>query len=205
MNFTHAGQSCQSTSRVLVQSARYDEVVERLADRMRAIVVGDPRQETTVTGPLAFREHLDRVLGYIDSGIEEGARLVVGGRRPDGLPKGHYLEPALFADVTPDMRIAREEIFGPVVSVMRYDDVEEAIRIANDTEFGLTARVVAGSGDLAASIGRRIRAGTTLLNTAGSRQRGMPFGGYQESGLGKQSCLEEVLSYTQEKSVVAAL
>lgn len=205
MNFTHAGQSCQSTSRVLVQSARYDDVVDRLAERMRAIVVGDPRKKETVTGPLAFQAHLDRVLAYIDSGVTEGARLVVGGTRPENLPKGYYLRPALFADVTADMRIAREEIFGPVVSVLRFDDVDEAVRVANDTEFGLTSRVIAGSHDLAASIGRRLQAGTTLLNTTGSRHRGMPFGGYKESGIGKQSCLEEVLSYTQEKSVVAAL
>jgi acyl-CoA reductase-like NAD-dependent aldehyde dehydrogenase len=205
MNFTHAGQSCQSTSRVLVHAGIHDDVVGRLAERMGRIVVGDPRDEKTVTGPLAFRAHLDRVLGYIDSGIEEGARLVVGGTRPDHLPKGFYLRPALFADVTPGMRIAREEIFGPVVSVIRYEDEEEAIRIANDTEYGLTSRVVAGTLDRAAAIGRRIEAGTTLLNTAGSRQRGMPFGGYKASGLGKQSCLEEVLSYTQEKSVVAAV
>ncbi|MEU6656244.1 aldehyde dehydrogenase family protein [Streptomyces sp. NPDC046900] len=205
MNFTHAGQSCQSTSRVLVHTDRYDEVVERLAERMRGIVVGDPRDEKTVTGPLTFRAHLDRVLGYIDSGIEEGARLVVGGHRPDHLPKGFYLQPALFADVTPQMRIAREEIFGPVVSVMRYVDVDEAVQIANATEYGLTARVVAGTLDEAAAIGRRIEAGTTLLNTAGPRRRGMPFGGHKASGLGKQSCLEEVLSYTQEKSVVAAV
>jgi betaine-aldehyde dehydrogenase len=203
MNFTHAGQSCQSTSRLLVQADLYDEVVERLGERMRGIEVGDPRAKETVTGPLAFKAHYDRVLGHIAGGIEEGARLVVGGERPEGLDQGYYVQPTLFADVTPDMRIAREEIFGPVLVALRFDDVDEAVRIANDTEFGLTSRVIAGSYDLASSIGRRINAGTTLLNTLGTRQRGMPFGGYKESGLGKQACLEEVLSYTQEKSVVA--
>jgi betaine-aldehyde dehydrogenase len=170
---------------------------------MRGIAVGDPRAKETVTGPLAFKAHYDRVLDHIAGGIEEGARLVVGGKRPAGLDQGYYVQPTLFADVTPDMRIAKEEIFGPVLVALRFDDVDEAVRIANDTEFGLTSRVIAGSYDLASSIGRRIKAGTTLLNTLGTRQRGMPFGGYKESGLGKQACLEEVLSYTQEKSVVA--
>jgi acyl-CoA reductase-like NAD-dependent aldehyde dehydrogenase len=205
MNFTHAGQSCQSTSRVLVQAGLYDQVIAAMTDQMKALVVGDPRETATDTGPVAFRAHYDRVLGYIESGVQEGARLVTGGGRPDGLATGLYIKPTLFADVTEDMKIAREEIFGPVVSVMRYEDTDEAIRIANATEYGLSSRVVSGSLERAAAIGRRIKAGTTLLNTTGGRLRGMPFGGYKESGLGKQSCLEEVLSYTEEKSVVAAL
>jgi betaine-aldehyde dehydrogenase len=172
---------------------------------MKALVVGDPRETATDTGPVAFRAHYDRVLGYIGTGVKEGARLVTGGGRPDGLATGLYITPTLFADVTEDMKIAREEIFGPVVSVMRYEDTDEAIRIAHATEYGLSSRVVSGSLERAAAIGRRIKAGTTLLNTTGGRLRGMPFGGYKESGLGKQSCLEEVLSYTEEKSVVAAL
>lgn len=205
MNFGHAGQSCQSTSRVLIHSSLYDDVVEGLADRMGKIVIGDPRDPATQTGPLAFKAHLDRVLGYIRLGQEEGARLVAGGRRPAAPGKGYYLQPTLFAEVTPEMRIATEEIFGPVVVAIRYTTQAEAVRIANDVEYGLTSRVIAGSLDEAAAIGRQIQAGTTLLNTTGARPRGMPFGGYKESGLGKQACLEEVLSYTQEKSVVAAV
>lgn len=205
MNFTHAGQSCQSTSRILVHESIYDEVVANLAERISSLVVGDPRDEATDTGPVAFRAHYERILNYIEIGKNEGAQLIVGGSRPASLASGLYIEPTLFAEVTEKMRIASEEIFGPVVVAMRYADDEEAIRIANDTEFGLTSRVIASSLDHASRIGRQIKAGTMLLNTAGTRPRGMPFGGYKESGLGKQACLEEVLSYTEEKSVVAAI
>lgn len=205
MNFGHAGQSCQSTSRVIVHHSLYDDVVEGMADKMRELVVGDPREMATQTGPVAFKAHYDRILGYIAVGNEEGAKLVTGGGRPAGFDRGYYIEPTLFAEVTQEMRIAKEEIFGPVVCAMRYEDEAEAIAIANDTEYGLTSRVIAGTFDEAARIGRGIKAGTTLLNTTGARPRGMPFGGYKESGLGKQACVEEVLSYTQEKSVFAAM
>jgi acyl-CoA reductase-like NAD-dependent aldehyde dehydrogenase len=144
-------------------------------------------------------------MGYIAVGQEEGAKLITGGGRPAGLDRGFYVEPTLFAEVTSEMRIAQEEIFGPVVCVLRYEHEDEAIAIANDIEYGLTSRVIAGSLDEATRIGRRIKAGTTLLNTTGARPRGMPFGGYKQSGLGKQACIEEVLSYTQEKSVFAAI
>jgi acyl-CoA reductase-like NAD-dependent aldehyde dehydrogenase len=205
MNFNQAGQSCQSTSRVIIHESLYDDVVGMLADKMEELVVGDPRDATTDTGPVAFKAHYDRILGYIAIGNDEGGKLVVGGGRPTGFETGYYIEPTLFSEVTEHMRIAREEIFGPVVVAIRYEDDADAIRIANDTEFGLTSRVIAGTFDHAAAIGREIRAGTTLLNTAGARPRGMPFGGYKESGLGKQACLEEVLSYTEEKSVFGAI
>lgn len=205
MNFTHAGQSCQSTSRVLICSDLYDEVVDGLAGKMQALVVGDPRDQTTDTGPVAFKAHYDRVLGYIAIGTDEGAKLVVGGNRPEGFSKGFYIEPTLFSEVSEDMRIAKEEIFGPVVVAMRYENLDDAIRIANDTEFGLLSRVVAGSLDAAAAIGREIKAGATLLNTEGNRPRGMPVGAFKQSGLGTEGCLEEVLSYSQEKAVVARI
>lgn len=207
MNFTHAGQSCMSTSRVLLPDNLYEDVVQRLAKKMSGLVVGDPREQTTDTGPLGYREHYERVCRYVEVGVEEGARLVTGGRRPDGLERGFYLQPALFADVTQDMTIAKEEIFGPVVSVMRYQDVPEAIAIANATEFGLNSRVVAGDVGTAIAISREIKAGIALLNTAESRPRGLglPAGGWKHSGIGKQACVEEVLSYTQEKCVVAEL
>jgi betaine-aldehyde dehydrogenase len=205
MNFTHAGQSCQSTSRVLIFDELYEEVTSRMVEKMAALVIGDPQNRSTDVGPVAFKAHYDRILGYIETGVGEGATLAIGGRRPGHLPDGLYIEPTLFVDVTEDMRIAREEIFGPVVVAMRYQQVDEAIRIANDTEFGLTSRVLAGTLDAASAIGREIRAGTTLLNTSGARPQGMPFGGFKESGLGKQGSLEEVLSYTEEKSVVAAI
>jgi betaine-aldehyde dehydrogenase len=205
MNFFNTGQSCHSTSRVLLHRSLHDEVVEGIAKRIGALVVGNPFDERTQVGPLCFREHYERVLNYISIGIDEGAKLEVGGRRPPELDKGFYVEPTLFSQVTPEMRIAREEIFGPVVAVFVYDDLDDAIALANATEFGLVARVMAGTLDEATAIGRQMQAGTVLLNAASHRPLGMPFGGFKQSGLGVRSCLEDVLSYTQVKSVCASV
>ncbi|WP_166459773.1 aldehyde dehydrogenase family protein [Amycolatopsis pithecellobii] len=205
MNFTHAGQSCQSTTRLLLPTAIYDDVIDRIVDRVGRLVIGDPREDATDIGPLAYQAHYDRVRNYIAVGHDEGARLVAGGRRPAGFDQGYYLQPTVFADVAPDMRIANEEIFGPVLAIMPYSDTDEAITIANQTEYGLICRVLAGTLGQAMEIGGRIKAGTLYVNSTGRRIRGMPFGGTKASGLGKQSCLEEVLSYTEEKSVVVGL
>jgi acyl-CoA reductase-like NAD-dependent aldehyde dehydrogenase len=205
MNFTHAGQSCSSLSRILIHSSQYDDIVSRLVAEMEHLVVGDPREDTTDVGPLAFRSHYDKVCDHIESATEEGATLRCGGRRPDRFKKGFYLPPTLFSDVLPEMRIAREEIFGPVVCAVRFERVDEAIKIANDTEFGLNSCVVAKTLDEGLAIAREIDAGTTIVNTEQGRAPGMPFGGRKQSGIGTQSCLEEVLSYTQEKSYVVGV
>jgi betaine-aldehyde dehydrogenase len=205
MNFTHAGQSCGSTSRVLLHSDIHDAVVDRIAQLMEKLVIGDPSDYTTDVGPLAFEAHYNKVKRYIETGRRGGAKLVRGGSRPARLTRGYFLEPALFTEVTGDMRIAREEIFGPVLSVLKWASRGEMIRLANATEFGLSSRIVAGSVSDALEIGRHVEAGTTLINTVGSRAPGMPFGGFKMSGLGKQNSLEEVLSYTQEKSYVISL
>jgi acyl-CoA reductase-like NAD-dependent aldehyde dehydrogenase len=205
MNFTHAGQSCQSTSRLLLHEDVFDEVVAKVSSRMTSLRVGDPNDERTDVGPLAFAGHYERVTGFIAAGIEEGASVAVGGGRPSGAERGFFLEPTLFVDVDPGMRIAREEIFGPVACAMRWSDDDEAIRLANDTPFGLNSRVVAGTVDRGLAIARQITAGTSLVNTDRGRARGMPFGGFKESGLGSEGGLQEVLSYTQEKSYVVGL
>jgi betaine-aldehyde dehydrogenase len=205
MNFQAAGQSCASTSRLLIHEDLYDQVVAGVGDKMDALVVGDPRDKTTGVAPLCFKEHYDRVLGYIATGLGEGAKLIVGGGRPAQFERGYYLEPTLFGEVTEEMTIANEEIFGPVLVAMRFEDTDEAIRIANSVEYGLAAKVAAGTLDEGLEIGRQLQAGTVVVNSAGMRPWGMPFGGYKQSGLGRQTCLDEVLSFTQEKSMVVGI
>jgi acyl-CoA reductase-like NAD-dependent aldehyde dehydrogenase len=202
MNFGHAGQSCMSTSRMLLHADIYDVVTERVAERMDALVVGDPREETTDMGPIAFESHYRRVLDYIEIGKIEGATVRVGGYRPDEFEHGFYVRPTLFTDVEPTMRIATEEIFGPVVCAIRWSEVEDVVRIANDTEFGLNCRVIAGTTDAALAIGTRIDTGMCFVNTADRLPFGMPFGGSKQSGLGKENCVDEVMSYTRERSYV---
>lgn len=205
MSFSMAGQACQSSTRLLIHNSVYDDVVGRLADKMQTLVLGDPREPGTGIGPVAFRAHYERVRGFITSGIDEGAKLVTGGSTPAHLDKGFYVQPTLFGEVTPEMRIYREEIFGPVVDAIRWDDADDVIKLSNDTEYGLYGRIVANSVGEALALAKRVDAGTVLVNTAGPTPQGYPFGGYKESGLGKQNCLEEVLSYTQEKGVVVEL
>ena len=206
MNLSHAGQSCQSTSRALVHASIYDEVVERIADRMSKLRIGNPVDPETDMGPLAFKDHYDRVLRYIDIGVrDDGATLSWGGGRPDGLDRGYFVQPALFSEVTPDMRIAREEIFGPVLSVIRWESDEEAVAIADDTEMGLNCRIFSPSVERSLRIGNRLSTGMCYVNTRGALEVGQPFGGFRQSGIGKQNCHEEVVSYTRERSFVVGL
>lgn len=205
MNLTHAGQSCQSTSRVLVHASIYAEVVDRLTELMKNLVVGDPTDPNTNVGPLAFKEHYNRVMDYVRIGLEEGAELRWGGRRPAGLNNGYYMQPALFCNVRPDMRIAREEIFGPIVSLIEWETETDAIAIADDTEMGLNCRIFAPTVEQGLRIGSRIGTGMCFVNTRAGLEVGMPFGGFKQSGLGKQNCHEEVVSYTQERSFVVGI
>lgn len=205
MNFTNAGQSCQSTSRVLVHTSLYEKVVREVAERMSGFRIGDPRRPDTQVGPLAFRRQYERVMSYLEAGREDGARVVVGGGRPDGQDRGYYVSPTLFADVAPSMRVAREEIFGPVLVMVPWSDRDELVKLMNDTEYGLYSRVLSPSMREGIALAREMQAGTVLVNTGGQRTDGMPFGGYKQSGIGKQGCLAEILSYTQEKGVVLKL
>jgi acyl-CoA reductase-like NAD-dependent aldehyde dehydrogenase len=205
MNFGHAGQSCMSTSRVLIQEDNYQAVTDRMAEAMNALVIGDPRDKKTDVGPLAFNAHYERVLRYIEVGKSEGAAVLAGGGPAAGFDQGFYVMPTLFGEVLPAMRIATEEIFGPVVSAIRWSDADEAVRIANETKFGLNCRVIAGTLDEGLALGSRIKSGMCFVNTATRLPFGMPFGGSRDSGLGKENCVEEVLSYTQERSYVVGL
>jgi betaine-aldehyde dehydrogenase len=196
----HSGQVCIALTRLLVPRCRQDEIVSALVQRLGAMKVGDPTHEDTQIGPLGSRQQLGRVEEYAASGLEQGARLALGGQRPEGLGEGFYYEPTVFVDVTPDMRVAREEIFGPVLCVITYDDVEEAIRIANDTEYGLNASVYGGDQALARSVAGRLQAGNVAVNTAGISFFA-PFGGVKQSGIGKELGAEGIQEFLQVKSI----
>jgi aldehyde dehydrogenase (NAD+) len=184
--FGNSGQSCNAPTRMLVPAARHDEVVDIARVAAGGFVVGDPRSENSNLGPVVSKIQFDRIQALIRSGIDEGARLVTGGPGlPDGLSHGYYVKPTIFAGVTPDMRIAREEIFGPVLSIMPYASEEEAIAIGNDTEFGLAAYVQSADQERARKVGRRMRAGTVYLNNPGF-DISAPFGGYKKSGNGRE-------------------
>lgn len=203
MNFSWAGQSCGSTSRLVLHESIHDVVVERVAARLSALKLGSPLDPTSEMGPVNSARHRDRIMALIDSARAEGARRVTGGGRPHGesFVRGYWVEPTLFADVTPAMRIAREEVFGPVVCAQRFRTEEEAVAIANGTDFGLTAAVWTRDLPLALRMVRAVQSGTVWINTAGQHFVGTPFGGWKDSGLGGEECLDELFSYSQIKAV----
>jgi acyl-CoA reductase-like NAD-dependent aldehyde dehydrogenase len=182
----NSGQSCNAPSRLLVPASRLSEV-ELIARRaVESIKVGDPQDPTTVMGPLASKVHFDKVQAMIETGIREGAKLVCGGPgRPQGLDRGCYTKPTIFSEVDNQMVIAREEIFGPVLCVIPYEDEEEAIRIANDTPYGLSGYVSSGDLQRARKVARRMRTGNVHLNGA-MPDPNAPFGGYKQSGIGRE-------------------
>ena len=198
--FGNSGQVCASFSRVLAPRALYDDVVELLADRASQQLVGDPFDPKTTMGPLVAERQRDRVEGFIASGLREDARLVTGGGRPVGLDKGWFVEPTVFADVTTDMTIGREEIFGPVVGVIPYDSVDEAISIANQSEYGLHGGVFSSDVEQATAVARRIRTGTVSVNGY-LVNFDAPFGGVKCSGIGREFSVEGLLSFSEQKTV----
>jgi betaine-aldehyde dehydrogenase len=198
-----AGQSCGSTSRVYVHEATYDAVVDALVERFEALVVGDPTDEATDVGPLAFSAHCDRVLGLIRAGVEDGARLRCGGPESiEGLDGGAYVRPTVFDRVEDHMRIAHEEIFGPVVSVLRWREEADVLARVNAVPLGLTANIATNDLTAAMRMSRAVEAGFVWVNGRGERPFGAPFGGHKQSGLGEENSLGELLSYTQTKSIL---
>lgn len=197
----HCGQGCGHLTRVLVEQPIYDEVVERMQARAGTVVVGDPMDPKTEMGPLATKAQLHRVNGYIASGQEQGATLLYGGGRPAGLDKGYYVEPTIFTDVRNDMKIAQEEIFGPVVTVQKFSSEEQAIRIANDSIYGLNGAVWSGDLNRALRVAGRIRTGMLMVNGPGADDWETPFGGYKQSGIGREFGLWGYLEYTQLKTL----
>jgi len=199
------GQSCQSTSRMLVHTSIAQEFTDRLVTLVDALRIGDPQGDDVEVGPLSFNEHYQRVLDYVEVGKSEGATLVTGGTRPVGLDRGYYLTPAVFTDVDPRMRIAQEEIFGPIISVLTWTDVDQMVELANGVEYGLTANVWTRSLTSAFQATQRLDAGMVWINGEATRPAGVPFGGFKHSGIGQEGSLGELLGYTREKSVIINL
>jgi aldehyde dehydrogenase (NAD+) len=180
----NSGQSCNAPSRMLVPKARKDEAIAAARAAAEQVTVGDLNDSSAI-GPVASKAQFDKIQGLIQKGIDEGATVVAGGPgRPDGLDTGYYVRPTVFADVTNDMTIAREEIFGPVLCILDYDDVDQAVEIANDTDYGLAGYVSAADLDAARAVARRIRAGSVAINHAFDLNA--PFGGYKRSGNGRE-------------------
>jgi len=196
----HAGQGCTMLTRVLLPRSRYDEGLELIVAGMSMVPYGDPTDAGNMMGPVISKKQLDRVTDYISIGQQDGARLALGGGRPRHLPKGWYVEPTVFADVDNSMRIAREEIFGPVLAVIAYDDDDDAVRIANDSSYGLSGAVF-GSEDRATGIARRIRTGSLTINGGVWYGADMPFGGFKMSGIGRQNGIEGFEQYLETKIV----
>jgi len=196
----HSGQICTAPTRVIVHRSRYDELVARLAQAAKALKVGDPLDAATVVGPVISAVQRDRILGHIANGVAEGAELVVDGRDP-GMDKGFYVGPTLLAGCNNGMSPVREEIFGPVVVVVPFDDEDEAIRIANDSDFGLLSYVFCEDGARAYTLAKQIRSGTVAINTA-QRHHEVPFGGFKLSGVGRDGGDYGLEAYTELQSVI---
>lgn len=197
----HSGQVCAAITRVLAPRSRYDEVCGALAAAIGTLKVGDPRTDPEVAiGPLVAQRQQQRVLDYIDLGVREGARIAIGGGVPKGLDHGWFVEPTLLVDVENTMRVAREEIFGPVIVVIPYTDVDDAVRIANDSEYGLAGAVYSADHDAAHAVARRIRTGQIAVNGAGACLYA-PFGGFRQSGIGREGGTDGLLAYLETKLI----
>jgi aldehyde dehydrogenase (NAD+) len=182
----HQGQICESGTRVLVPEPLYDTFIEKMIEGSKRITVGDTLDPMTTLGPLVSKGQYDTVTNYVEVGKSEGAECVLGGDRPAGLDKGYFLNPTIFSRVSNDMRIAQEEIFGPVVSVIPYKDENEAVRIANDSMYGLGGAVWSQNEDRALSVARQIETGTVWINDYHLINVRFPFGGYKQSGIGRE-------------------
>jgi betaine-aldehyde dehydrogenase len=194
------GQACVAQTRILASKRRYAEVLDSIVENIRMMQVGDPMDYATVIGPLVSSRQRDRVEGYLKIGKDEGARVALGGGRPKHLERGWYVEPTVFADVNNRMRIAQEEIFGPVVAVIPYDDEADALRIANDSDYGLSGTVWTADDDHGLDVARRVRTGSYSVNGF-AMEFGAPFGGFKQSGIGRELGPEGLNAYLEAKTI----
>lgn len=194
------GQVCFSLTRILVPESRKQEFVDLYVGAVKGIKVGDPSDPATQMGPLSLGRQLPRVMGYIQDGIDGGATLACGGGRPAGLEKGFYVEPTVFTDVTPDMKIAQEEIFGPVVSIITYSDEDDAVAKANDSIYGLNAAIYSADPERAYGVARRVNSGHMSIN-GNIVDPTMPFGGVKQSGMGREGGIEGLDNYLELKTI----
>jgi betaine-aldehyde dehydrogenase len=203
MNFTWCGQSCGSTSRAFLHERIHDAVLDKVKTHIAYYRPGIATEPTTTMGSIISKVQYDRVMSYIESAKAEGARLVWGGKRPDdpALGKGFFVEPTVFADVRPTMRIAREEIFGPVLSVFRWSDEAKMLEEVNAVEYGLTSSIWTNDLSTAHRTAAAVQAGYIWINEVSKHFLGAPFGGYKQSGIGREESFEEILSFTQEKNI----
>lgn len=204
MNFQWCGgQSCGSTTRLFLHESLLAEALPLLRAAVEAITVGTPSDRTTDMGTMVSRKHFERVQGYIDAGRDAGARILTGGGRPAGeqFARGHYLSPTVFSDVTPDMVIAQEEIFGPVLSVLTWSDEDELVRMVNGVEYGLTASIWTNNLHTAHRLTQAVEAGYIWVNGSGTHYWGVPFGGVKNSGVGREESIDELLSFTRIKAI----
>jgi acyl-CoA reductase-like NAD-dependent aldehyde dehydrogenase len=197
-----AGQSCEARSRILVERPLYDDFVSRFAEAAKRLKVGDPLDPETQVGSLISAEHRERVHGYVEAGREEGAEVVTGGEPVNG--KGAFYPPTVLAQVESSMRVAQEEVFGPVVTVTPFEDEKDAVRLANDVRYGLMATVWTGDPARGHRLARRIKAGTVGINMPYTAFPGIPFGGYKQSGFGRELGLETLDEYLETKSVIVS-
>jgi len=197
----HAGQGCAIQTRMLLPRSRYDEGVELVKGAFANVPYGDPQDPGNMMGPLVSAKQRERVLGYIEKGVSEGATLALGGGRPAHLPKGWFVEPTLFVDVDNSMTIAQEEIFGPVLVVIPYEDEDDAVRIANDSAYGLSGGIFSGSLERSLAVARRIRTGTLSINGGAPYGADFPFGGYKDSGIGRQNGVAGFEQYLETKGL----
>ena len=203
MNFTWCGQSCGSTSRAFIHEAIYDAVLARVVEKIKAFKPGIPTDPATTMGAIVSKVQFDRVTSYIASAKLEGARLLCGGGPPDdpALANGFYVQPTVFADVNMSMRIAREEIFGPVLGVFKWSDESKMLDDVNSVEYGLTASIWTDDISTAHRTAANVEAGFVWINEVGKHFLGTPFGGFKQSGIGREECFEEMLAFTQEKNI----
>jgi len=201
--FYNKGEVCAAGSRLLVERSIHESFVSALAERADAIVLGDPRDKATRMGPVVSKGQMDTVLGYVDAGMKQGARVAAGGRRATEVNggKGYFVRPTIFDGVTPEMTIAREEIFGPVLSVLPFDDAADVVRMANGTMYGLAAGIWTRDVTKAHRLARAVKAGTVWVNTYNLYDPALPFGGFKQSGFGRDLGIEAIDAYLETKSI----